>query len=143
MLERGQYLLYYITDGSHSMADWNMAPPYDPLNYGVTLSVRDGADRRNFRQFQLNDYDNVIVSLVRPGNDAHLSQGFTLKEDADLRVLAFGERSNSRSVMADYGQILDARTRGKVWNMSSQHWGVFLTPSFLAISPCSMSSSKG
>jgi hypothetical protein len=116
-LPKGQYQLYYITDGTHSMADWNLAPPSDPLDYGVTIAVNDPSDRRKFRQIQYNDYDNVIVSIVHPENSQHYAQGFTLKEDADVRVLCFGERSNARRLMADYGQILDARTRGKVWTM--------------------------
>jgi hypothetical protein len=116
-LQKGQYQLYYITDGTHSMADWNLAPPSDPLNYGVTISLADPGDRRKFRQIQVNDYDNVIVSIVHPGNDEHATRGFALKEDADVRVLCFGERSNARRIMADYGQILDARTRSKVWTM--------------------------
>ncbi|HEX9006540.1 MAG TPA: hypothetical protein VF889_04560, partial [Bacteroidota bacterium] len=116
-LPKGEYLLYYITDGSHSMADWNQAPPNDPLNYGVTVRIDNPDDRRKFRQIQYNDYDNVIVSIIHPKNNDHISRGFSLTRDADLRVLAFGERSNARRMMADYGQILDARTRNKVWTM--------------------------
>lgn len=116
-LERGQYLLYYITDNSNSMDDWNDAPPYDPLDYGITLSINDEAERENFKQIPYNDYENVIVSLVRAGDNDHLVDGFVLKQDADLRVYAIGERSNSRRTMADYGQIVNARTRAKVWTM--------------------------
>ncbi len=116
-LDRGQYLLYYITDNSHSMDDWNQAPPYDPLDYGISIAIRDESERANFRQIPYNDYDNVIVSLIRPGDDEHHTDGFSLKQDADLRVYAIGERSGGRRSMADFGQIINARTRAKVWTM--------------------------
>ncbi len=116
-LPKGEYVVYFVTDDSHSSADWNAAPPYDPLNWGVTLSVRNDRDRKNFKQIPYNEYQNVIVSIVKVGDNESRSEGFTWKEDANRRVLAFGERSNSRRVMADYGSILDARTRNKVWSM--------------------------
>lgn len=36
-LEKGNYRLYYKTDGSHSYNDWNSAPPRDQENYGVKI----------------------------------------------------------------------------------------------------------
>jgi hypothetical protein len=36
-LPAGSYVLHYQTDGSHSFNDWNSAPPWDPVHYGVTL----------------------------------------------------------------------------------------------------------
>ena len=119
-LAAGQYLLYYITDNTHSMDDWNQAPPYDPLNYGISLSIDDDSQRSNFKQISYDDYDNVIVSLVRPGDNEHHTEGFSLKQDADLRILAIGERSNARGSMADFGQIINARTRAKVWTMDAE-----------------------
>ncbi len=116
-LDHGQYLLYYITDNSHSMDDWNQAPPYDPLDYGISVSIPDESERDNFKQIPYDDYDNVIVSLVRPGDEEHHTEGFALKQDADLRVYAIGERANGRRSMADYGQIMNARTRQRVWTM--------------------------
>jgi hypothetical protein len=125
-LPKGEYVIYYSTDDSHSMADWNDAPPYDPLNWGITLSVRKEQDEKNFKRIPYSEYQNVIVAITKVGNDESRSEGFTLKEDANVRVVAFGERSNSRRVMADYGSILDARTRNKVWTMDvdrTQHAG--------------------
>lgn len=116
-LPKGEYVVYYFTDDSHSAADWNEAPPYDPLNWGITLSVRNPQERNNFKRIPYTEYQNVIVSITKVGDNESRSEGFTLKEDANIRVLAFGERSNSRRLMADYGTILDARTRNKVWTM--------------------------
>jgi hypothetical protein len=36
-LPRGDYILHYETDDSHSFNDWNAAPPTDPFSYGVTV----------------------------------------------------------------------------------------------------------
>ena len=116
-LARGDYVLYYVTDGSHSAVDWNENPPCDPLNAGVTLAVGSEKDKRNFREIPYNEDRNVIVSLVRAKDNDYKTAGFTLKDDARVRVYAFGERGNSRRMMADYGTILDAKTRTKVWTM--------------------------
>jgi hypothetical protein len=116
-LPEGKYELYFITDDSHSEENWNVAPPSDPLNYGVTISVPDEKERTNFKEIPVTGDQNVIVSLVRPGDNAYLSEGFSLKQETRVRVYAIGERANSRRQMADYGMILDARTRAKVWTM--------------------------
>jgi len=116
-LPRGDYVLYYVTDGSHSVTDWNDNPPYDPLNWGISLSIADEKERKAFKPMPYNEHRNIIVSLVHPKDDDYLSSGFTLKETAKVRVYAIGERGNSRRLMADYGTILNAKTRQKVWTM--------------------------
>ena len=45
----------------------------------------------------------------------HRSRGFTLKGPMDVRVYALGE--GTEHGMADYGWIMNARTRQKVWAM--------------------------
>ena len=116
-LPRGEYVLYYITDGSHSEADWNDNPPFDPLNWGITVSVNNERERQGFKSQPYQEDRNVFLSLVRIRNGEFRSEGFTLREDAKIRIYAFGERNNSRRTMADYGTILNARTREKVWTM--------------------------
>lgn len=116
-LPKGTYVMYCVTDDSHSSADWNAAPPYDPLNWGATISVVNGRDGKNIKPFQYVEDRNVIVAITKVGNDERRSTGFTLKQDARVRIYAFGERANSRRSMADYGAIIDAKTRNKVWTM--------------------------
>ncbi len=116
-LSKGDYVLYYITDGSHSTADWNEEPPYDPLNWGVTVRVDDEKERKNFKSYPYEEDKNVIVSLTKIRDNEYRSEGFTLKEPMMVRVYAFGERNNNRRSMADYGLILDAKSREKVWTM--------------------------
>lgn len=116
-LEKGTYTLYAITDDSHSSADWNDAPPYDPLHWGVTLSIRDEQERRAFALARARSDDQIIVKLTQMRDNETRSEGFTLKQDAAVRIYAFGERANSRRTMADYATITDAKTREKVWTM--------------------------
>lgn len=119
-LEKGSYVLYCVTDDSHSAADWNAAPPSDPLNYGVSISIDNAKERAAFAEEPYAENTNVIVSIVKVGDDESRSDGFTLREETRLRVLAFGERSNDRRTMADYGTIIDARTRARVWTMDME-----------------------
>ncbi len=116
-LERGEYTLTYVTDGSHSMADWNQEPPDDPLSWGVTLSIPDARERKGFRERPVEEFKNIIVQITRVGDNESRSEGFTLKKDAKIRIYAIGERSNERHRMADFATILDARTRARVWTM--------------------------
>jgi hypothetical protein len=116
-LPRGSYVLYYISDDSHSSEDWNDLPPYDPLNWGVTLTARSDQDAAKVTITGTEEFANVIVRLVKPGDSETRSEGFTLTKDAKVRVYAIGERSNARRLMADYATILDARTRARVWTM--------------------------
>ena len=116
-LGKGTYVLYAITDDSHSMADWNDAPPYDPLNWGVTLRIRDEQERRAFAMAPLPDEQQVIVRMTRIRDNESRSEGFTLKQDVAVHIYAFGERTNNRRSMSDYATIMDAKTRDRVWTM--------------------------
>lgn len=118
-LDKGSYVLYSVTDDSHSADDWNAAPPYDPLNYGVSLDISNPKERDGFATASYAEDRNVIVSLVKVGNNESRSEGFALTQESQVRILAFGERSNNRRTMADYGTIIDAQTRARVWTMES------------------------
>ena len=43
--ENGKYVLYVVSDGSHSDEEFNASPPYDPVNGGVTILHGDGFDK--------------------------------------------------------------------------------------------------
>ncbi len=121
-LPAGEFSLYYITDDSHSYVDWNAAPPGDPLNYGISLIAMHEADKANFKLTSKPSEDrNVIVQLIRIGSDETKTVIFSLKEEARLRIYALGEASNSRKKFADYGWIINTRTREKVWTMDLDH----------------------
>ncbi|HLX13195.1 MAG TPA: hypothetical protein VKS81_10320 [Bacteroidota bacterium] len=119
--EPGEYVLYYVTDDSHSYVDWNAAPPDDPPHYGVTLMTVDGEGGAklddNFKLTTIKEDKNVIAEMIKVGDNETRSSSFSLKQDARVRIYALGERSNSRHEMADYGWIINSRTREKVWTM--------------------------
>jgi hypothetical protein len=116
-LAPGDYVLNYVTDESHSNADWNAAPPDDPLNYGVTLYLTDPAQKDDITLSSGEEKEDALIRLTGVGNDDFRSSNFTLKKETSLRVYAIGERMYSRNAMADYGWIINARTREKVWEM--------------------------
>ena len=114
----GDYLLYYNTDGSHSYVDWNSAPPIDPFNYGITMMITDGQKINDFKLMTTGiEEQNVIAQLTKLSDDETRSASFTLKEETALRIYAIGERSISNRQMADYGWIINSRTREKIWAM--------------------------
>ena len=42
ILDKGEYEVNYVTDGSHSFNDWNSAKPRDPSGWGITISIDKG-----------------------------------------------------------------------------------------------------
>jgi hypothetical protein len=117
-LPKGEYTVYYVTDNSHSMADWNCAPPSDPLNYGFTLIAKSERDKARFKAIDFKDDRGIVfLSLTKVGDNEARREGFTLKQDAKVRVYALGERDNDERQMADYALIFDARTRTRIWKM--------------------------
>jgi hypothetical protein len=117
-LPAGDYVLYYNSDDSHSFADWNSAPPYDPFNYGISLMATDARDIANFKLTEMKKgEENIVVQLVKMEDDETRSASFTLKDAATVHIYAIGERNYSRRQMADYGWIINTSTREKVWVM--------------------------
>ena len=117
-LPAGDYSIYYTSDDSHSFLDWNSAPPDDPFNYGVTLIAPNPNDKGVLKLASgSNEEKNVIVQIVRVRDDQTTSATFLLKEDAQVHVYALGEVSPSHREMTDFGWILNAKTRQKVWTM--------------------------
>jgi hypothetical protein len=59
--------------------------------------------------------DDQIVNLTGAGDDVALSQGFSLGHDIEVRIICLGE--GIYDDLTDYGWIIDADTREKVWMM--------------------------
>lgn len=121
-LPAGEYGLYYITDDSHSYVDWNSAPPDDPFYYGISLMAVNEIEKGNFKLSSTASTEkNVIVQLTGLGNDDTRSSSFSLTEESHLHIYALGEAAHSSNKMADFGWIIDTRTREKVWTMDIDH----------------------
>jgi hypothetical protein len=116
-LPAGQYVAYFVTDGSHSFRAWNAPPPYDPTFWGLTIWVKDEAQRKYAKTFDFKPATekNVIADLTRLGDHESRSKSFSLRKGMDVRIYALGEGRDQD--MSDYGWIVDASTRKKVWKM--------------------------
>jgi hypothetical protein len=72
-----------------------------------------------FKSYPYTEDKNVIVSIAKVRDNETRNEGFTLGQGSAVRIYAFGERNNFNSTMADYGYILDAKTRDRVWSMDA------------------------
>ncbi len=117
-LPAGEYAAYFVTDGSHSPERWNALPPRDPAFWGLTLWLKDPRQQQFARAHEyrhLPDDDHAIAEITRMRDKDHRTHGFTLTQPTDVRVYAVGE--GTKHGMSDYGWIMNARTRQKVWAM--------------------------
>jgi hypothetical protein len=112
-LPAGDYEASFITDDSHSPADWNAAPPCDPGMYGLTLSVPSDADLPALTLTKPLAW-TVLGELVRVGNDQDLRTSFTLATPQPVRVYAIAEGDGDD--MADESWLEDAAGT-RVWTM--------------------------
>jgi hypothetical protein len=108
---------YAVADDSHDPEEWNTVPPVDPAFWGLTLRVADPAVRAAVELFA---YEPVpqgqsLVALTGIGDDEMRSEGFTLTRPMEVRIYALGEGRDGQ--MHDYGWILNATTRQRVWTM--------------------------
>ncbi len=117
-LPKGSYLLHYSSDDSHSFENWNVMPPNDPQFWGATLWAATESDKRNVIPFKDEDIVKPIVEITKVGDNAFLSQGFTLPNSSEIRILSLGEGYDSAD-LADYGWIVNADTKETVWTMNN------------------------
>lgn len=115
-LPPGEYLAGFSTDDSHSPANWNAAPPCDPLRYGLIVSVANPADAPAVTAMPIQEPAPVLASLVRLGNHRREQAAFALKAPASVRVYALGEADDGE--MADGAWITDG-SGARVWEMTA------------------------
>jgi hypothetical protein len=117
-LEKGDYVVYYVTDDSHSYHDWNSGPPHEQDAYGITLWPTRKEDAAKVSTFEPETFksDRVVVEIVRVRDDESLSETFTLDRDTNLRIFALGEGVDGD--MVDYGWIKNTETGKVVWEMT-------------------------
>ena len=114
-LPKGNYMVYQVTDDSHSYEYWNERPPHDPQFWGISIWADSEKDRRKVTLKEI-DLPEPVLALTEARDDDFIAQGFTLERDLDLHLLCLGE-GTYRSGMVDYGWIVNAATREKVWEM--------------------------
>jgi hypothetical protein len=131
-LDPGSYTIYYKSDGSHSYEDWNDDPPMSPQHWGVTVfslnpNFVPKADMAEPRAPVLppaptNGYTHTgppLVSMTGLGNDANISERFTLDESSRVHIFALGELTLDGRY--DYGWITENETGEVVWEMTRKN----------------------
>jgi hypothetical protein len=116
-LDKGDYVVHYVSDDSHSYDDWNAAAPSDGQHWGITLlSAQGPLDKGAVSDYAEKADPSVIAQIVRVRDDQSPRKAFRLDRETQVRIYALGEGSG-RS-LADYGWIEDARTGKTVWEMT-------------------------
>lgn len=114
-LEKGSYIVYYKTDGSHSYDDWNSAEPREPRDWGISIyPVGTGVNAKKVNSRSIKS-DNIIAELTRVRDDEHVRYRFSLDKKTKIRIKAIGE--GTWDEMFDYGWIVNEKTGRKVWTM--------------------------
>lgn len=124
-LNKGNYVVYYVTDGSHYYGDWNTAPPYDKEGWGIKMMAAD----KSFKASDVVEYEPerdraILARLVRIRDHERGREKFSLSKDSEVRIYAIGEGKNG--TMYDYAWIEDSDTQKLVWEMtygSTRHAG--------------------
>jgi hypothetical protein len=120
-LPKGDYLLYYVTDDSHTYDDWNAAPPYNPLAYGIRINAPRKDDLKYVKPYQDTYSQAALIAIVRAGNDFFETIPFHVAEDCDVRVYAIGEYGEGSETFADYGWIERVGDTDLYWEMTERN----------------------
>jgi len=117
-LSKGDYVIHFVTDDSHSWDGFNMNPPYDPINWGVSLLPGVDFDQTAFHLVEDTVSEKPLVDFTRARDNEYLTQAFELKKPARIRIVAIGEFSERDRTFADYGWIENAADGEPVWEMT-------------------------
>lgn len=117
-LPAGSYIVYYVTDNSHSYPEWNSSPPYDPASWGIIIYPADPKySEKHIKRFtDIEKPSNMIVQAVRVRDDEDIRRRFTLKKETEIRIYAIGE--GEWEEMYDYGWIENTDEDEVVWEMT-------------------------
>lgn len=117
-LAKGSYMVYYLTDDSHSYRHWNSAMPYNPNSWGITIFPAD--PKYNREQIKkLEDAElkkGIVAQIVRVRNGRHYQERFSVAQPEQIRIYAIGE--GDWDEMYDYGWIENADTGENMWEMT-------------------------
>ncbi|MCH7620259.1 MAG: hypothetical protein IH880_10920, partial [Candidatus Marinimicrobia bacterium] len=86
---KGNYIAYFVTDGSHSYRMWNTSPPSDQEAWGMRLISLDPKFKRNsVEKYEEKEDKNVLAQIVNVGDDEMVSARFNLDRRTRVRVYA-------------------------------------------------------
>ncbi|MFQ5604788.1 MAG: hypothetical protein ACE5HS_16075 [bacterium] len=115
--DKGNYIVNYVTDGSHSYWNWNTAPPIDQEKWGITISCAEKHfNKKDVAKYEASEDKSVLAQIVRVSDYERERKRFTLRKDSEIRIYAIGEGKGGK--MYDYAWIEDADSRRVVWEMT-------------------------
>jgi hypothetical protein len=118
-LKAGRYVLYYGTDDSHSYEEFNVNPPFDPLNWGVVVSPGEGFRSDGFSLFDVEERTGEgFVDFTRAGDNDFFEQAIRVQRAGSVRVYALGEFDHGNRDFVDWAWIVNAENGDLVWEMT-------------------------
>jgi hypothetical protein len=116
-LDAGAYMVYYVSDGSHSWSEWNSGAPSKQEAWGITLLSPSGVvDGETVGEYAVSSDPLVLARLIGIRDDANRSHKFALDEETQVRIYALGEGSSGE--MYDFAWIQNVETGRAVWEMT-------------------------
>lgn len=119
--DKGRYALYVATDDSHSFEEFNANPPYDPMNWGVTILPPANFDKASFASIEIPGRGDALIDFTRARNNDFQEQSFKLTQETKVNVYAIGEMAYSDREFADHGYIIDALSGKTIWEMTHRN----------------------
>lgn len=120
-LPAGDYLVYYVTDGSHSAGDFNAAPPYNPQAYGIRVSVEDIDELQCVKPYRDTFSESAVIAITQVGDNICERRSFKLAQPCDLRIYAIGEFVRGTDDFCDYAWIERAGAPRTYWQMTEDN----------------------
>ena len=123
-LRRGNYVVYFVTDESHSYDDWNATKPLDEEGWGITVTEAPDPDDRESESVRGDSRWTTVAQLTDIRDDVSRRARFTLDRRTRVRVYALGE--GDRNEMYDFAWVEEADSRSTIWEMTysnSEHAG--------------------
>src|SRR3954469_6319864 len=116
-LDKGSYVVHYISDDSHSAEEWNAAAPPDGRRWGITvLAAKGPLDRSAVEAYDDKRDPSILADLTQIRDDDQAQKTFSLDRESDVRIYALGEGTGGE--MVDYGWIEDTTSGRRVWEMT-------------------------
>jgi hypothetical protein len=117
-LPAGNYMVYFISDDSHSYHRWNSTAPIEKEMWGITIfGIGKNFDPKSIPLFnEAPESGSLLVNLTRVGDDEDIEQRFRLTSPQKIHIFALGEGKDGE--MYDYGWIESARSGEIVWEMT-------------------------
>ncbi len=116
-LDQGNYVVHYLSDDSHSAAEWNATAPPDGRRWGITILAAKGPlDRTAVLPYDEKRDPAILAELTGVRDDEQVRKTFSLDRDTDVHIYAVGEGTGGD--MVDFGWIEEAKSGRRVWEMT-------------------------